>query len=340
MENFKQNFMDFSNNINPLGLSENIKRDISENVGLCEHYPIKEHEEVINVISEFEDVPKDNIITGNGSSELIFRIVNCLKPKKALLVSPSASDYEKALDANGCAISYHRLLEKNQFTLDETIIFQLTPNIDICFICNPNNPTGQRAPKQLLLRIAKQCKENNIFLVVDEGFMDFVEQNELYTIKDILEDYPNVLLIKALSKTYAMCGIRFGYGICYSNDIIYKLKKSSPRFNISTLACVAVNSAFKEKDYMKNARLLIRQEYEFLREALENLGFVVFPSKANFMLFKSNQINIADKLKEKGFLIRRCEDFRGLGNTYFRIAIKDRESNKKLLEAISQVILN
>lgn len=338
MENFKQNFVDFSNNINPLGLSENIKRAITDNVSLCQHYPVKEYQDVIQVVSDYENIPKENIITGNGSSDLIFRIVSSLRPKKALLVEPSASDYAKALDANGCAISYHRLLEKNQFTLDETILFQLTPNVDICFICNPNNPTGQRAPKQLLLRIAKQCKDNNIFLVVDEGFMDFVEQNELYTIKDILKDYSNVLLLKALSKTYAMCGIRFGYGLCYNSEIMFKLRNSAPKYNISTLACIAVNTALKEDGYMKQSRLLIREEYDFLKKGIENLGFTVFPSKANFILFKGKQVAIADKLKEKGFLIRRCEDFRGLGSSYFRIAIKDRKSNEQFLKVLSEVI--
>lgn len=338
MDNLKDNFIDFSNNINPLGLSDNIKNNIIDNLYLCEFYPDNELKNLKNTISEIENIPQENIVMGNGSSDIIFRIVSVLKPKKALLVAPSASDYEKALDANNCAISYHRLLEQNKFTLDETILFQLTPNIDICFICNPNNPTGQRVPKQLLLRIAKQCKENNIFLVVDEGFMDFVEQNELYTIKDILPQYDNVLVIKALSKTYAICGIRFGYGLCYNTHIISTLRETAQKFNISTLACIAVITALQEKDYIMKSRAVIREEYEFLKDGLENLGFTVFPSKANFILCKSKQISLADRLKEKGFLIRRCENFRGLGNNYFRISIKGRELNQRLLQAISEVL--
>lgn len=338
MQKNKENILDFSNNINPLGMSKQVKKAIIENVDLCEKYPTNEYREVIEAIAEYENVLSDKIVIGNGSTNIIYRIVNLLRPKKALLVAPTASDYDKALDSVGCAVSYHRLLEQNNFTLDETILFQLTPNIDICFLCNPNNPTGQRAPKQLLLRIAKQCKENNIFLVIDEGFMDFVIQNELYSAKDLLIDYNNLIIIKALSKTYAMSGLRFGYGICYNDDFILNFKKSAQKYSVCVLACIATKVALSDKEYMSKSTELVRQEYEYLKHGLEKLGFIVFPSKANFLLFKSSQINIADKLKQQGILIRRCEDFKGLGNNYFRVGIKDRKSNEILLDALSNLV--
>lgn len=330
--------LDFSDNINPLGLTQKIKDELIKSIDLCTNYPNKLYDEVIDTISHYEKVDKKKIIIGNGSTDLIFRIVNLVRPTKALLIAPTASDYENALDSVGCAISYHRLLEQNQFVLDETVLFKLTPNVDICFLCNPNNPTGQRVPKQLLLRIAKQCKENGILLVIDEGFIDFVEQSELYTLKDVIDTYENIIIIKALSKTYALSGLRFGYLLCSNADMINKLNKSAQKYSVCTPACIAVKTALSDNEYIEKSKKLFREEYEFLKSELENLNFLVFPSKANFILFKTSQINLVDKLKQNNILIRRCDDFKGLSNNYFRISIRDRKSNEILINNLTQIV--
>ena len=174
--------IDFSANINPLGMPLAVKRAIIDNIDNFSSYPDPLCRALIDEMSKYENIPAEYIVCGNGAADIIYRIASAIKPKRALLTAPTFSEYEEAVKTVNCRIRYHYLLENDGFNLDESIFDKLVPDIDIVFLCNPNNPTGVPIKKQMILKVAARCKENKTILVVDECFIEFMENSQDYSI--------------------------------------------------------------------------------------------------------------------------------------------------------------
>ncbi|WP_206460292.1 pyridoxal phosphate-dependent aminotransferase [Anaerovorax sp. IOR16] len=336
--------LDFSANINPLGLPPAVKNAVALGLENCVHYPDPLCRELIRDLARYENVKEENIICGNGAADLIFRLVVAKMPYKAMVLAPTFAEYEKSLESVGCIVKHHYLKEEDHFRLREDILFALNESIEMLFLCNPNNPTGQLMDPSLLRQILVRCKENNIFLVLDECFVDFLEEPGKNTLKDFIEDYNNLFILKAFTKNFAMPGLRLGYGMCSNRELLDTLFETGQPWSVSLPAQLAGVQALKENAYLEEARALIFKEKVYLQKELERLGFTAFPAAANYIFFRLPKTkDVYDSqdfktlLQEKNIMVRSCGNYKGLTQDYFRIAVKLHEENKQLITALEEI---
>ena len=326
---------DFSANINPLGMPQGVKNALINHIDNFERYPDINCTALVNAISEYENVAAEKVLCGNGAADLIYHIVHTLKPRKALLPAPTFSEYENALVSIGCKVEYHMLNESDNFILNNDILDKLC-DIDIVFLCSPNNPTGTIINKEVLTRVIKRCQEKNIYIVLDECFMDFVSSNENYSIKPTQE---NVIILKAFTKTFAMAGLRLGYMLCADISLVERIQGCGQCWSVSVPAQIAGTAALKEKLYIDKSVQLISNERYYLMNALKSFGFKVYLADANFILFRCG-IDLDQMLMKEQIAVRNCENYIGLEYGYFRIAVRTHMENEVLIKAIERILNN
>lgn len=352
--------LDYSANINPLGMPKKVIEAICDTIGSAIHYPDIECTKLRQAIESKDGIPMEHIICGNGAAELIFSICLANKPRKALLIAPTFAEYEQALKSVDCDVEYYLLKEENEFRVMEDYLSFINDDIDMIFICNPNNPVGNLIEKDLLNHIACECKMKNITLIIDECFMDFIQEPSMYSMKEFLYKYPNMFILKAFTKFFGMPGIRLGYGFTYDTKLLKKMKEVTQPWSVSTIAQTAGTVSCYEYDYMMNTKRLIVEERNYLMEELKKgLVHTVYDSRSNFIFFKSNEFNLgestkgestdgestiggdlSDELKKRGICIRDCSNYIGLTKGYYRIAVKNHEDNVKLINEWRNIIEN
>ncbi len=324
---------DFSANLNPLGMPESVKNALQKSISEWEKYPDPFCRSLVKKLSERENFPPENIVCGNGAADVIFRIVQTVKPKKAVVCAPSFSEYSKALIQNECEILHYFLSEKSGFALDEKILEMLDESVQMLILCTPNNPTGRTIDSELLRRICEKCEANDIVFLCDECFIDFTE-NAAHA-----EQFmnPNVVVLKAFTKIYAMAGLRLGYALFGDAELAEKVRRNGQFWSVSAPAQTAGEAALDEKNYLEKTLELAKKEREFLTENLRNFGFKVYPSEANFILFYT-KLALDEMLLSERILIRNCANFDGLEQGYFRIAVRSHEENSALVSAIERCL--
>lgn len=331
---------DFSANLNPLGMPESVIRAAKEAVDRSDRYPDPFCRALTERLKEQWGVRGDMILFGNGADDLIYRIVHALRPKRAVIVTPTFTEYAAALESIGCEITEHRLREENGFLLDETLLGKLTDDVDMLFLCSPNNPTGRLIDTGLLKRIAKAC-ERGIYLVLDECFIELAENGEAHSLPVSAFDYHTIVL-RAFTKTYAMAGLRLGYAVFGSKDTQLAVYEAGQHWSVSVPAQAAGLAALDEREYVRKAAELISAERRYLSVGFEQLGFVVYPSDANFILCRAESedkaLMLENALRREGIAIRSCWNFSGLGERFFRIAVRPHSENEALLEAVQKII--
>lgn len=336
--------LDFSANINPLGIQQHIVEAAKESVMDMGHYPDVECRRLRKAISGMEKVDANDIICGNGAAEIIFNIVAALKPEKVLFLAPTFAEYEQAADTVGALKCYYYIKEDNDFTVEEDILEAITEDIDMIFLCNPNNPTGRVMDINLLKKIADRCVINNTFLVIDECFMDFVSENEKYSMLPYINDYSNnLMIIKAFTKMYAMPGIRLGYGMSCAHELLEKMYEYRQPWSVSVVAQAAGEAATELTGLAELTRQYVDMERTFLMNELSKLNVLTngqikaYESKANYILIKASE-GLDSQLLDYRILIRNCDNYRGLGKGYYRIAVRTHDENMKLIDAVRKII--
>jgi len=341
--------LDFSANISPLGLPEGVKRALAEHALDYERYPDPHSRELKTALAERHGLPQERIVCGAGSADLIFRIARALAPKDALVTAPTFSEYERAAAEAGAAV-HHFPLSYPDFSVSEQTVLAVAKMITVLarhtglvFLCNPNNPTGVLTPRETIRQILRACEANGAALVVDECFIDLVDEPEGFTAEPLLEKHENLMILKAFTKTWAMAGLRLGYVLCGSEKTATKIAGTGPPWSVSAPAQVAGIQALKEKDYFERLRALIKEEREKLKAGLSGAGMEVLGGSANYIFFRLPQAsrgkNLAANLAEKGILIRDCSNFNELDDgTYFRVAVKLPEENERLISAIGKAV--
>ena len=334
-------FIDFSANVNFLGTPKGVKAAIRAAANSCSEYPDPFCRELTNKLAKHWNIPSSNILPGNGAADLLFKLALALKPRNTLLLAPTFADYEKAFATAGSKFSYYTLIPEYEFAIQEDFLSHMVPGIDLVVICNPNNPTGQLANKKLMLNILQKAKEIGATLLVDECFMEFVSKQEAYSLKNYLAEYENLIILRAFTKTFAMAGVRLGYLLTSNLKVIEACHENSQDWSVSTLAQAAGIAALDEKDYIEKTKIYVKEEREKFLLTFEKLGIKTFASKANYIfLFVPQITNFADKLKEKGFLVRKCGNYVSLNENYVRIALRTKTENKKLIKAIEEIMKN
>lgn len=330
-------FIDFSANINPLGLPAGIKQAVKQALKYCTNYPDPFCRELGKAVSAYLGVREEQLYFGNGAADVLFRLVLALKPRQALILAPTFADYEKALRSVDCKVQYYDLKPEKEFIPEGGLIGKITPRTQLVILCNPNNPTGQLIPRILLERVVKKCRLVGAKLILDECFMDFVNADEAFSMRDCLDEYPELIILKAFTKTFAMPGIRLGYCMTADSELITRLHECGQDWNVSTLAQYAGIAALKEEEYLHNSMLFVATEREYLHMELLALGARVYGSKANYLFFYLEEPkNLVEMLREQGYLIRSCANYHNLGNGYYRIAVKTRVQNRGLIKAIKE----
>ena len=238
----------------------------------------------------------------------------------------------------GCEIARYYLEEPADFCVKENYLQVLQKEKpDIIFLCNPNNPTGITMHRELLEGILRSCAESGIFMVVDECFLDFVKEPEKHTLKGKLAEYPNLFLLKAFTKRYAIPGVRLGYGFCSDSKVLERMEAVTQPWNVSTVAQLAGLAALKETEYVEKGRLLIFRESVWMKEKMAQLGLKVYPSETNYIFFHG-PADLFERCVPKGILIRDCSNYPGLEKGYFRVAVKLHEQNEKLIQVLNEVL--
>ena len=288
-------------------------------------------------LGEAEGVPKDWILCGNGAADLIFRLALAKRPRHALVLAPTFAEYEAALETVGCDVRRYALTETNDFAMTEDVLGAIQPPVEIVFLCQPNNPTGQAADRTLMRRILAKCEEVGALLAVDECFLDFLPDGEALTMKPELAVHGGLFILKAFTKLYGMAGVRLGYGLCADTALLERMRRAGQPWEVSSLAQAAGLAALTQRDYVRQVRALIETERPYLLAGLRALGLRVIEGRANYLLFRADE-TLGERLEARGALIRRCGNYPGLDDTWYRTAVRTRRENDALLAALREVL--
>lgn len=330
--------IDFSASINPLGLPRTAEAAVRRHLKAITHYPEPHAEGLAAFIAGRLDFPREHIIIGNGSTELIYLIPRALRPETVLIAAPTFSEYAQACKTTGARVVSIPLGAEKDYDLDaESFIKAMATGegrgkpCGMAFLCNPNNPTGRLIRKRDVLRIAEAAQEHRCVLVVDEAFIDYCPEESILGETGRI---PSLIVLRSLTKFYALAGLRIGYGV-FPPHLVKGIMRHKEPWTVNVLAAVAAVAALEDSEYQKASLLLMEEEKSFMEDGIRDLGIPFLPSSANYYLIElENAGEIVRSLRAKGILVRDCSSFEGLGRTYVRIAVKSRKENMRLLREL------
>lgn len=337
---FSNEMFDFSASLTPLGMPETVKNAAIEGIFLSHHYPDPDCTGLRKAISETQKVPMEWCICGNGAADLLDRLMLALRPKCCMLCPPTFGEYQRSLDMTECKVIYHYTKAEQGFDVTERLLKTLRAGLDLLILCNPNNPTGKTIKPAILLNILQKSAENHTYLLVDESFLDLTDDDAAFPLTSYLGQYPNLILLRSLTKSYAMPGLRLGYLLTSDTSLLESMKHSGQPWSVSVPAQFAGAAALREcSDWCKQGRELIRSQRTFLLNGLRERGCEVLDSQVNFLLFRLPDVtDLRERMISHGILIRSCGSFRGLGQDYYRIAVRTEEENIRFFAAFDEAL--
>jgi threonine-phosphate decarboxylase len=339
----KEDIIDFSSNINPLGISEILKNEIINNFGMLRNYPDPEYSDLRQAIAEYNRTDIENVLIGNGATELIFLFARSFKFKTALIVAPTFIEYAMALDQAGTKTDYFKLEEEDGFIPDISRLKKtLEKSYDLLVLCNPDNPTSGFIGSEKTEEIIAAAKKSGTMVMLDESFIEFVDQNLITSNTKAFCKFENLFILRSLTKFFAIPGLRLGYAIAFNKDIRSKIKKCREPWTVNIIADLAGRVLLKDKSYIENTAGLINEERRFLYDKISEIKWLkVYKPYANFLLLKILNGITSSELKTQllkyNILIRDAANFKFLNNKFVRIAVKDRQSNELLLKQLRAI---
>jgi threonine-phosphate decarboxylase len=326
--------IDFSSNVTPIGMPSSVKKILKKNIDNIKDYPDFSSSLVLSSLKKYTKLEKSNLLVGNGAIEIIYNFCFAFLSKKisVLIPIPTFQEYEIAAKLSDCKISYFKTMDLSK-NLD--LFISQIPKRGCIFICNPNNPTGKLLLKSQLLDIIKAAKKLSTIVFVDECFIEMVPTSNESVISYI-KKYDNLFVLRSLTKSFALPGIRIGYAAA-SNQIINILQKIKIPWSVNSLAQNAATTALENKSHLKKSNLIIKRELNYLKNKINTLnGFDCYDSSTNFILIKTkfDSTKLQQKLLKQNILIRNCKNFRGLDNHHIRVAVKSHKDNLKLVKAL------
>lgn len=336
--------LDFSSSVNPVGPSPKALDAIKDNFWQIQKYPDSNSNLLREAIAKQYNLRKENIVVGNGSTELIYLFAEAFMKKGdfALIPAPSFSEYEGAVRRTGEQVNFLKL--DKDFQVDKASFSKEVAGAKIFFLCNPNNPTSNLTPNEKLEWIIKTAMDNGTLVFLDEDFLEFVENQEKLTFINKIAKYPNLFILKSFTKIYGLTGLRIGYGIA-CEEITNILSNSKIPWNVNCLGQSAAIAALHDEDHLNKILKLLKEEKIFLLAEMKKFkDFKIYPSDANFLFIdiRSSGMTAAqlkEKMLQRGVLIRDCSSFTALDEYYVRIAVKTRSENEKLLESLKEVMI-
>jgi len=340
----REDVLDFSSNVNPLGPSQKAIESMKSKFGQIPFYPDPDSTALREAIAHhFKGISRWNVVVGNGSTELIYLFADVFMEKDdvALIPAPTFGEYERAARKAGAKPRHIKLSQS--FQVETNSFTRNMRGAKVVFLCNPNNPTSILMSRTNLLEIVEKALEENALVFLDEDFIEFVDEEKRFSLVGKIERYPNLFVLRSFTKFFGLTGLRVGYGIA-SEEIIKILSTTKTPWNVNCLAQVAAVAALDDDEHSNRTSELVKGERAFLARELSGISvFKVYPADANFFFIDIRQSGFtAAQLKKKllkyGILIRDCTSFAGVGEYYVRVAVKTRRENEKLLEAIKKIL--
>ncbi len=337
----KEEIVSFSANVNPLGVSPLLRTALADRIDAITSYPDREYTSLRKCIANYCNTDYENIIVGNGSTELISLFIQVEHPKKAMIIGPTYSEYEREISLGGGTTLYYPLKEKDDFRLNvDDFIAHLNESIDLLVICNPNNPTSSCITQANMRRILDACKEHDIYVMVDETYVEFAENMAEIDSIPLTNYYNNIVILRGTSKFFAAPGLRLGYAITGNRDLIKSINTRKNPWTINSLAVVAGEIMFKDQDYIHATKKLITSERARMFNALNaSPDYKVYQPSGNFILAKILRDDLTsqdlfDKAIRRKMMIRDCSTFPFLDEKYIRFCIMNPEDNDRLLDCL------
>ena len=331
----------YSGNVNPLGLSKSLESKLVANIHLVTNYPDPDYTKLKTNIASYTHSDFDHVLLGNGSTELIAHYIDYVQPKKALIIGPTYSEYESKIKTLNAEVLYYPLKEETDFTLDiQDLISHCTSDINLLVLCNPNNPTASFIKSQALHPLFDHCKSMGIRILIDETYMDFVDDAEQTSALSLVKIYNNCIVLRGFSKFFAAPGLRLGYGITSDMNCHRSLAKQRHHWSINSLAAFAGKELMIDNNFINKSKKFIHEERTRLTSILSKEESIkVFPANANFFFIKllkegKTSADLFEYLIKKGLMIRNTSTFPFLHGEFFRFSLLDKENNDILLKEI------
>lgn len=339
----EKSIIDFSANINFLGPPEIVLKGIKAHLYNIAQYPEPNSASLKKIIASNMVVSHNNIIVGNGAVDLIYQFVKVIKPVKALILNPTFSEYELAVRSMGGEVKHLNLPKDNNFEIKISDVKKRMIRVNLLFICNPNNPTGVLIERARIIDLLNYAVKQDAFVVLDEAFINFIDNPDDYTVIDLVNKYNNLFVLRSLTKLYAIPGLRLGYGIV-NEKIVAQMELANDPWSVNYLAQLAGELVFKDKDFYCLTREKMKIEKNYLYQELSKMkGLTVYKPTANYIFVdisksKYDSDQLTDLLAKQGILIRNCKSYRGLEKDFIRLAVKSRKDNKILIEKLKELL--
>ena len=335
----KENIVLFGANVNPLGLSGQVKKDLAAHLDVISSYPDRNYTDLKKAIASYTGTSAEHIVVGNGSTELISLLISQRAPKKALLLGPTYSEYARELNLVGGTLEYYNLKEEQDFKLDiSDLTDALKSDIDLLIICNPNNPTSSAVSTPDIRELLAVCRSLGIFVMIDETYIEFAPKGATLSAVPLVPEFDNFMVIRGVSKFFAAPGLRFGYGLTSNQAFLQTLLTHQNPWSLNSVGAYAGERMLKDTDYIKKTWTLIDSERTRMCKELSELDTVkIYPAYANFVLVRIlkeglTSFDVFEKAIHQNLMIRDCSSFESLNGEYVRFCIMNPEDNDRLLD--------
>lgn len=333
--------LDYSANINPLGPVPGAYEAIKANLETILHYPDPHCCAVKEALSRWTGQAADNMVMGNGAVELIYLLMATLKPERVLIPAPTFSEYEAAVLVAGGSVVDFLLPEENKYKLDVEALAGELPGVDLVVLCNPNNPTGHLLTREEVLYVVREAAKHRVFVLVDEAFMDFVAEKDNYSVAGQVEEFSNLFVSYSLTKFLGIPGLRLGAGLG-NGRLIRELTDRKDPWNVNCLAQIAGVASLEDVEHLEKSKEFVQSEKDYLWGELAKItGIEPFYPSVNYILIKLtagwNSKSLQQELAPFRIMVRDCASFKNMDDTYIRVAVKDRKSNERLLNALRAI---
>ncbi|WP_019613595.1 pyridoxal phosphate-dependent aminotransferase [Psychromonas ossibalaenae] len=339
----KKQWLDYSANINPLGVPQSFTNALNEHLYTLDVYPDPDYVDLRQSLAEFSNVEIENILVGNGATEMIFLFFKAFNASKALIIGPTFAEYARAAESAGTQVDYFILDWSNGFKLDMQLLeMQIKRGYQVLTLCNPNNPTGNLIDLQTLKKIISLCEDNQVQLLLDEAFIEFADSG--FHKSAVIFQSPSVFIVRALTKFFAVPGIRLGWAISFNEVLNTKIGQIREPWSVNCFAELAGITVVKDQSYINDSITWITNEKRVFRDLLKSLnGIEVFETNCNFILLRLCMPFTAHECREylltEGVIVRDAGNFIGLDSRFIRVAVKDATSNKRLYQLLKNYLL-
>ena len=339
----EESIVNFAANVNPLGISQLVKEHLVENLDIMSQYPDRDYTSLRNTLGLYCNTHPEHIIVGNGSTELISLLIANIQAKKCLLLGPTYSEYERELNLVGCELEEYRLSASNDFAFHlDDFCHKLNDSFDFVILCNPNNPTGTALNTDELSKLFEYCKQKNIFVMIDETYIEFSSNLAQYSAISLINTFSNIMILRGISKFFAAPGLRMGYGITSNTTLLKYLIKHQNPWSLNSIGAYVAELMFQDEAHiMATKQLMYNEKMRFYQIFTHSTDFKCYNSEANFILIKliksdTTASEFFTYCIQKGLMLRNCDSFFHEDGEFIRFCIMLPEDNTRLIQCFKE----